>query len=110
MEKSLFVLFLIKKKKACEKAYEILHEMLVSIRHIYQMDVVAGMGECYSNLSDLKYSFKDALTALEYKVIEGGNQIIVKTDVERSSTRGHRQSNEFLEQIEVAIRVNNMQI
>lgn len=96
-------------KKACEKAYEILHEMLVSIRHIYQMDVVAGMGECYSNLSDLKYSFKDALTALEYKVIEGGNQIIVKTDVERSSTRGHRQSNEFLEQIEVAIRVNNMQ-
>jgi len=71
------------------------------------MDVVAGMGECYTELSDFQYTFQDALTALEYKVIEGANQIIVKTDVERSSTKGHRQSNEFLEQIEVAIRVNN---
>lgn len=93
--------------KSCTKAYDILREMLISIRHIYNMDVVAGMGECYMEISDLKYSFQDALTALEYKVIEGSNQIIVKTDVERSSGRGHRQSNEFLEQIEVAIRVSN---
>ncbi|PKM68307.1 MAG: hypothetical protein CVU95_03660 [Firmicutes bacterium HGW-Firmicutes-2] len=90
------------------KAYEILGEMLISIRHIYNMDVVAGMGECYMEFSDFQYSFQDALTALEYKVIEGANQIIVKTDIERSSGKGHRQSNEFLEQIEVAIRVNNM--
>ena len=96
------------KTKTNEKAYDILSEMLISIRHIYHMDVVAGLGECYEKLSDFQYSFQDALTALEYKVIEGANQIIVKTDVERSSTKGHRQSNEFLEQIEVAIRVNNM--
>lgn len=95
------------KSKAYEKAYDILGEMLISIRHIYHMDVVAGMGECYTELSDLQYTYQDALTALEYKVIEGANQIIVKTDVERSSAKGHRQSNEFLEQIEGAIRVNN---
>ncbi len=96
-------------KKASEKAYGILQELLVSIRHIYDMDVVVGLGDSYLELSEMKYAFQDALTALEYKVIEGGNQIIVKTDVERSSTKGHRQSNEFLEQVEVAIRVNHQE-
>jgi|GEM_PF-837765 len=95
------------KEKACAKAYKILDEMLISIRHIYQMDVIAGMGECYQEIGHFHYSFQDALTALEYSVIEGANQIIVKSDVEKKSMKGYRQSNEFLEQVELALRVNN---
>lgn len=47
----------------------------------FHITLTVGLGGIYENLSDIKYSFKEAKTALEYKIIKGSQTVIDFADI-----------------------------
>ncbi len=65
-----------------EDLCEALRNMLISC---LQCNVSIGVGNSYSETSSVQLSYKEALNALEYKVVEGENQVICYNDIGVSS-------------------------
>ncbi|MBT2764694.1 response regulator [Paenibacillus sp. ISL-20] len=67
-----------------------LDRLLKSILHYLKLPVTIGVGSMVRNLSDLKYSYQDALLALDYRLILGAEKVIFIDDVERPRPEGVR--------------------
>lgn len=86
----------------------LLEEAIGMVKHIYQMDMSAGLGSMYEELSNIVHSFREAKLALEYKILEGLNRVIIFTDMERNSANDFSQTEECMTYIETAIRVGDL--
>ncbi|MCF2941546.1 response regulator [Paenibacillus alkaliterrae] len=61
---------------------EVLDNVLKSIVHYLKLPVTIGMGSVVTDIADVKYSFGDALLALDYRLVLGSGKVIFIHDVE----------------------------
>ncbi len=87
------------------KAYNHLTEVLHSINRIYEMPMRAGLSDAYGTLVDLKIAYNEALSAIDYAVLEGNNRVIVKSDIEPMSLVNHDRLDDTMIQIITNIKV-----
>lgn len=64
----------------------IVDEIIISLKKYMNMVMSAGIGDECDSLDKVRYSYNDAATALEYRVLIGNGKAIVKSDVERRSS------------------------
>jgi two-component system response regulator YesN len=83
----------------------ILNEIIVCVNKYYEIDIYIGIGDTYDNLQDIHFSYKDALVALEYRVLKGSSRIIYKRDVEKKSSFTYMKIEEALRELEYAIKI-----
>lgn len=62
-----------------------MEEIRRSVEKYLKMTVTVGVGTVTETLSDLKFSYDDALAALDYRPVVGGNRVVAIEDVERRS-------------------------
>ncbi|GMQ60419.1 response regulator [Vallitalea sediminicola] len=84
---------------------EILNKIIICVEKFYNIGMYIGVGDNYSELQELHFSYKDALNALEYRVLNGSNKIIYKMDVEKSSSFSYHKIEESLRELEYAIKI-----
>ena len=65
------------------RAQDALDTVLRSIDHYLKLPVTIGAGSVVPELSDVKYSFEDAMLALDYRLVPGTERLIYIHDVER---------------------------
>ncbi|EXX89811.1 AraC family transcriptional regulator, partial [Paenibacillus darwinianus] len=65
------------------QAQDALETVLRSIDHYLKLPVTIGAGSVVTALSDVKYSFEDAMLALDYRLVPGTERLIYIHDVER---------------------------
>ncbi|GMQ61040.1 helix-turn-helix domain-containing protein [Vallitalea maricola] len=85
--------------------YEIMNKIIVCVEKFYSIGMYIGVGDNYAELQDLHFSYKDALNALEYRVLNGSNKIIYKMDVEKTSSFSYHKIDEYLRELEYAIKI-----
>ncbi|WP_424768453.1 response regulator [Paenibacillus sp. sgz302251] len=59
-----------------------LESILKSIVHYLKLPVTIGVGSVVTNIADVKYSYGDALLALDYRLVLGPGKVILIHDVE----------------------------
>lgn len=84
---------------------EIMNKIIVCVEKFYDIGMYIGVGDNYAELQDLHFSYKDALNALEYRVLNGSNKIIYKMDVEKTSSFSYHKIDEYLRELEYAIKI-----
>jgi len=95
-------------KESYQKVFNLLEEAIGMVKHIYQMDMNAGLGSIYQDFFEVAYSYKEAKLALEYKILEGLNRVIIFSDMERNLGNDFSQTEECMSHIEMAIRVGDL--
>jgi two-component system response regulator YesN len=65
-----------------KKTIEVLEEIRQSIEKYLKFTVTIGVGTVSKEITDLCYPFKDAVLALDYRLILGNNRVICIGDVE----------------------------
>jgi two-component system response regulator YesN len=70
------------KADSCNRLFSLLEEIRQSVRKYLNLTVTIGLGSIYNSLSQMKESYKSASTALEYKLVLGGNKVIYADDIE----------------------------
>jgi len=68
------------------KAMFLLDEIRFNIKKYLKIDISIGLGSMSNSINKLKESYKDSLTALEYKKFIGANKVIYIEDLEPSPT------------------------
>ncbi|NLE24013.1 MAG: response regulator [Clostridiaceae bacterium] len=69
-----------------KKAISVLEEIRFSIEKYLKINIAIGLGSITGSVDKLKESYKNALTALEYKRLIGINKIIYIEDLEPKTT------------------------
>jgi len=90
--------------------YELLNEVLHTIGHIYDLPLTAGISQVYTSMSDLKYAYKEAITAIEYNVLEGYNRVIVKSDIEPNSLMNKEKLEDYIEAILSGLKLSQEEV
>ncbi|MFD2614135.1 response regulator [Paenibacillus gansuensis] len=65
-----------------EQTLNVLEEMRQSTEKFLKITITVGVGTVGSQMTDINYSYKDAVQALDYRMILGSNKIICIEDVE----------------------------
>lgn len=65
-----------------EKVPSILDEIHQNIMKYYKLPIRIGIGSYYSDIENTNYSYKNAVSAMDYSMIMGNNPIIYIEDVE----------------------------
>ncbi len=68
------------------RSFSVLEEIRQNIEKFLKISITIGLGRLGNSLSKLKESYRTALTALEYKLIIGGNKVIFIEDLEPLTT------------------------
>jgi two-component system response regulator YesN len=63
----------------------LLEEIRQNVEKYIKRTVTIGIGTVSSKLSDVKYSYADAMAALDYRILLGNNRVIAIEDVESRS-------------------------
>ncbi|WP_028609308.1 response regulator [Paenibacillus harenae] len=64
------------------RVQETLDNILKSIVHYLKLPVTIGVGSVVTDIADVKYSYGDALLALDYRLVLGSEKVIFIHDVE----------------------------
>jgi two-component system response regulator YesN len=65
-----------------KKTLVVLEEIRQSIEKYLKLTITIGVGTISTDLTDLRYSYRDAILALDYRLILGNNRVICIDDVE----------------------------
>jgi two-component system response regulator YesN len=71
--------------KVQKKTSNLLEEIRQNVEKYIKRTVTIGIGTASSKLSDVKYSYSDAMAALDYRILLGNNRVIAIEDVESRS-------------------------
>lgn len=83
----------------------LLNQILVYVKRFYNMEMYVGIGNVYDSLEEIHYGYREALTALEYRVLVSGDRMIYISDVERKHSFHYMKIDEILRELEVAIKI-----
>lgn len=86
-----------------------LEQIAFYIHKLFHMQAVIGLSDHHKKLSDLRFAYKDAITALEYKVLEGSDKIIIKSNIEKKSSFAFHKIDEQLLKLEYSIKVGDLE-
>lgn len=73
--------------EALRSTLTVLEDIRTSVDKYLKFTVTIGVGTVARDIADVSYSYKDALLALDYRLLLGSNRIICIDDVERRSRR-----------------------
>jgi two-component system, response regulator YesN len=96
-------------KETYARGLNLLEEAIGMVKHIYTMDMSVGLGSVYEDISSSVYSYREAKLALEYRILEGTNRVIIYSDMERNNGKDFSQTEECMSHIETAIRVGDLE-
>lgn len=103
----LYVVFTSMLAEGFEKvAFDGLSELLNTIRHIYKMPLTAGLSSQYQGLDELKYAYEEAMSAMDYSLIEGINRVIVTADIEGVTPMKRQKLEGTMTEIVACLKVN----
>ncbi|MBT3319696.1 MAG: response regulator [Clostridia bacterium] len=74
------------KTVACNRLFSLLEEIRQAVQKYLSLTVTIGLGDIYDSVNQMKESYKSASTALEYKLVLGGNKVIYAGDIEPGKT------------------------
>ncbi len=87
------------RRRIVNKAQRLMQRAIHTIKRLYDFDISVGISEPASGLHHLKRSFDEAMTAISYRVLEGNNRVIVKSDMNRSNSEEKKKSVKAVEPI-----------
>lgn len=67
---------------ACSRLFLLLEEIRQNVQKYLGLTITIGLGNIYDNVGRMKESYRSANTALEYKLVLGGNKVIYAGDIE----------------------------
>lgn len=70
------------KATVVNKLFMVLEEIRQNVEKFLKITITTGLGSIQDRVDGIKKSYESALTALEYKLVLGGNQIIYVEDLE----------------------------
>lgn len=69
-----------------QSAYTLLEEIRQSVERYLKVTITLGIGNICNSLQKINESYRTAVTALDYKLIMGGNRVIYIGDIEPQTT------------------------
>ncbi|SHJ65403.1 two-component system, response regulator YesN [Dethiosulfatibacter aminovorans DSM 17477] len=84
-----------------------LTDITLQIDNLFHMDATIGLSDAYYETGELSYAYQDAITALEYQVLEGSGKVILKTDVENKSSFAFNKFDKQIVRMENLIKVGD---
>ncbi|MCR2807904.1 response regulator [Paenibacillus soyae] len=72
-----------------------------------KLSVSIGLGRVYPSLHQLRYSYQEASSALEYRYLTGDGRILSIQDVEFGEPVGEAEYNEFERELSAAVKTGN---
>lgn len=87
---------------------DIMNEVKFNIKRVFNLELSVGIGDKYENFKEIPYSYQDALTALEYRILLGTSKIIVRSDIERKILHEKQKLDEWLMDLEHLIKTNDL--
>lgn len=69
-------------EKLTSQTIAILEEIKMYVEKYLKVAINAGVGDIYNNISDVSISYKNAISALDYRTVIGNNKPICISDVE----------------------------
>ena len=84
-----------------------LEDISYQIKRLFRIDSSIGLSNTCDNVIDLKYAYKDALDALEYKVLEGPNKVIIRSNMNKKPSFTFNHIEDQLDKIEYSIKIND---
>lgn len=76
----------LEKTSVLGKSFSILDEIRQNVEKYLKINITIGLGSICPSLVRLRDSYKTALTALDYKLVIGGNKVIFIEDLEPQTT------------------------
>ncbi|WP_373232582.1 response regulator [Cohnella sp.] len=73
------------REDGCKNTFNLLEEIRQNVEKYIKRTVTIGTGTLALKLSDVRYSYADALAALDYRILLGNNRVIAIEDVESKS-------------------------
>ncbi len=86
-----------------------LEDITVQIDNLFHIGATIGLSDVYNQLDELSFAYQDAVTALEYQVLEGNEKVILKSNVEKKSSFAFHKVEEQLTRLEYSIKVGDME-
>jgi len=74
---------------------------------LFKMTPTIGMSDVCSGLDEIAYAYEEACVALEYRVLEGSERVILKSTVEKKSPLAMKKLKEELTRLEYSIKVGD---
>jgi len=94
-------------KSEFEKMKQCYRDLCHVIERYFPFTVTVGIGDIYSDLSEIRTSYIEAVSALQNKFVEGGNRIIEYNRSDSANRSAGFYSGEINENIMVNLRLNN---
>lgn len=101
-------------KGNCEDEKEHLNELTImlsdileKVEELFGMDATIGLGDIHYKIDELPLAYGDAITALDYRVLEGSSKVILKTNVENKSSFAFNKFDKQLVRMENMIKVGD---
>lgn len=86
----------------------ILTEIIDNIKKFLGLELSAGLGDEYKDIESVRYSYNDALTAIEYRVLLGSEKVIIKSDIERKPSFVHQRTQEIIDELSYKIKLGTI--
>lgn len=91
-------------RRFSDYAVDVMTELKYNINRVFSLDMTVGIGDAYGQFEEIPYSYRDAVTALEYLPLMGKQKIIVRSDIERKASYEHQKLDEMLDVLEHIIK------
>ncbi len=89
------------------KIIQCLEQVAEQIETYFKMSATIGFSEIYDKLEDLSFAYEEANVALEYRVLESSERVILKSSVEKKSSMATKKLEEQLVRLEYSIKVGD---
>ncbi len=87
---------------------DIINQVMFNIKRIFHLEISVGVGDIYSSIEMISYSYMDALSALEYKLLVGNGKIIVRSDIESKGKPAAKKIDEIIKKLKHYIKISDI--
>jgi len=85
-----------------------LEDVTVQIANLFKINATIGLSDAYIDVNELSLAYQDAISALEYRVLEGSERVILKSLVENKRSFAFHKIEEQLIRLEYSIKVGDI--
>lgn len=105
------ICFILKLKDNNDSEYssiiQVLERSCRLVEELFSVKATIGVSDVCLSYSDLSFAYSEAVTALEYRVLEGSDRVILKSNMEGKSTYTVTKLGEQLTRLEYSIKVGD---
>ncbi len=106
------MIFKLEENGESDEKQQIIHyleQASIQIEDFFNMTATIGVSNLCGSLEELSFAYEEANAALEYRVLEGSERVIVKSMVEKSGSFAFKRLEEQLIRLEYSIKTGDQE-